>query len=76
MQGLEGKLRSFWVILMIKIENLKINFMQFAFYFTAISSKDTKRAKSKSALGIPLMMLASDHTKHQVLPSQTDFRGT
>lgn len=76
MQGLEGKLRSFWVILMIKIENLKMDFVPFAFYLTAISSNDTKRAKPRSALGIQLMTLASDHTKHQVLQPQTDFRGT
>lgn len=43
MQGLEGKLRSFWVILMAEIENLKINFVPFAFYLTAISSNDTQK---------------------------------
>lgn len=50
MQGLEGKLRPFGVILMIKIENLKMHFVPFAFYLTAISSNDTERAKPQPAL--------------------------
>jgi len=52
-----------------------MNFVLFAFYLTAISSNDTKRANAKSALGIQLMMLASDHTKHPVLQPQNDFHG-
>lgn len=52
-----------------------MNSAPFPFYFTAISSKDTKRAKPKCALGIQLKVLASDHSKLQVYQSQTDFRG-
>lgn len=51
-----------------------MNSAPFPFYVTAISSKDTKRVKPKSALGIQLKVLASNHSKLQVL--QSDFCGT
>lgn len=50
--------------------------MPFNFYLTSISSKDTKKANPESALGIQLMMLVYDRTKHQVLQPHADFYGT